>query len=304
VTLVVEQVLNGLQLSAMLFLLSAGLTLVFGIMGVINLAHGSLYMIGAYASAWVAQRTGSFALAAAAGLGAAAAIGMVLELTILRRLYARDHVDQVLATFGLVLFFNQAVALLFGRQPIFVGIPAGLAGTLTVPPGVPYPAYRLAIIAAVVVAAGVLWVFINHTRAGMLVRAGATSREMVRALGVRIRALYTLVFGLGAGLAGLAGVLAGPVYSVQIGMGEQILIATFVVIVVGGIGSVRGAVLGALLVGIIDTVLRSWVPGLLHHVMRGPDADALAAGLASMGIYMLMAVVLLIRPRGLVPAHG
>lgn len=303
-TLVVEQILNGLQFSAMLFLLSAGLTLVFGIMGVINLAHGSLYMIGAYASAWVGQRTGSFALAALAGLGAAAAIGMVLELTVLRRLYARDHVDQVLATFGLVLFFNQAVALLFGRQPIFVAIPPSLAGTLTVPPGVPYPAYRLAIIATVVVVAVLLWLFINHTRAGMLVRAGATSREMVRALGIRIRALYTLVFGLGAGLAGLAGVLAGPVYSVQVGMGEQILISTFVVIVVGGIGSIRGAVLGALLVGIIDTVLRSWVPGLLHHLMRGPDADALAAGLASMGIYMLMAVVLLVRPRGLVPAHG
>jgi branched-chain amino acid transport system permease protein len=169
---------------------------------------------------------------------------------------------------------------------------------------VPYPAYRLAIIIVVLIVAVLLWLFISRTRAGMLVRAGATNREMVRALGVRIRGLYTLVFGLGAALAGLAGMLAGPIYTVQIGMGEQILISTFVVIVIGGIGSVRGAVFGAVLVGLIDTSLRSFVPGLLHRVMQGPDADALAAGLASMGIYLLMAVVLLVRPRGLFPAHA
>lgn len=302
--LVVEQVLNGVQLGAMLFLLSAGLTLVFGIMGVINLAHGSFYMLGAYAAAWAVAQTGSFVLGALAGVAAAGCIGMALETAVLRRLYARDHLDQVLATFGMVLFFNQAVALLFGRQPLFVAIPSALSGTWPVPPGVPYPVYRLMVIAAVVAVAVLLWLFIGHTRAGMLVRAGATNREMVRALGVRIRGLYTLVFGLGAALAGLAGVLAGPVYAVQVGMGEQILITTFVVVVVGGVGSVRGSLVGALLVGAVDTLTRSVVPGLLHVVMQGPDADALAAGLASMGVYVLMAVVLLVRPRGLLPAHA
>ena len=302
--LLVEQLLNGVQLSAMLFLLSAGLTLVFGIMGVVNLAHGSLYMVGAYAAAFVISRTGSFGLAVVAAVIVAGVLGMALEWLIIRRLYARDHVDQVLATFGLVLFFNQAMALLFGRQPLFVSVPAFLTGMVMIPPGVPYPAYRLAIIGVVLMVALFLWLFINHTRAGMLVRAGATNREMVRALGVRVRALYTLVFGLGAALAGLAGMLAGPIYTVQIGMGEQILISTFVVIVIGGIGSIRGAVFGAILVGLIDTSLRSFVPGLLHRVMQGPDADALAAGLASMGIYLLMAIVLLVRPRGLFPAHA
>jgi branched-chain amino acid transport system permease protein len=303
-TLLVEQLLNGVQLSAMLFLLSAGLTLVFGIMGVVNLAHGSLYMVGAYAAAFTMARTGSFGLALLAAVVVAGVVGMVLEGLIIRRLYARDHVDQVLATFGLVLFFNQAMALLFGRQPLFVAVPEFLSGMVMIPPGVPYPAYRLAIIVVVLIVAVLLWLFISHTRAGMLVRAGATNRDMVRALGVRIRALYTLVFGLGAALAGLAGMLAGPIYAVQIGMGEQILISTFVVIVIGGIGSIRGAVFGAILVGLIDTSLRSFVPDLLHRVMQGPDADALAAGLASMGIYLLMAVVLLVRPRGLFPAHA
>ena len=302
-SLVVEQALNGVQLSAMLFLLSAGLTLVFGIMGVINLAHGSLYMVGAYAAAWTATATGSFLLAALAAVAGAGIVGMALEFTVLRRLYARDHVDQVLATFGLVLFFNQAMALLFGRQPVLMAIPSALSGTVMVPPGVPYPAFRLMIIAVVVLVAVLLWLFIGHTRAGMLVRAGATNREMVRALGVPIRGLYTLVFGLGAALAGLAGLLAGPLYTVQVGMGEQILISTFVVIVIGGVGSIRGAFAGALLVGVVDTAMRSVVPGLLHRVMQGPDADALSAGLASMGVYLLMALVLLVRPRGLLPAY-
>ncbi len=303
-SLVIEQTLNGVQLSAMLFLLAAGLTLVFGIMGVINLAHGSLYMIGAYASAWTAAATGSFLLAVLAGVAAAGCVGMVLEFLVLRRLYASDHVDQVLATFGLVLFFNQAMALLFGRQPLFVTLPGWLSGTVMVAPGVPYPVFRLLIIVTVVVVAALMWVFISHTRIGMLVRAGATSRDMVRAMGVPIRGLYTLVFGLGAALAGLAGLLAGPIYAVQVGMGEQILISTFVVIVIGGVGSIRGALIGALLVGGMDTLLRAVVPGLLQMMMQGPDADALAGGIASMGIYLVMASVLLVRPRGLFPAHG
>jgi len=303
-TLVLEQVLNGIQLGVMLFLLAAGLTLVFGIMNVINLAHGSLFMVGAYAAALTAAQTGSYLMAALAGLAAAAAIGMVIEFVVLRRLYDRDHLDQVLATFGLILFFNQGMTILVGRQPLFVDIPGFLSGAVEIVPGVPYPVFRLAIIAVGVLVAIGLYVLITRTRIGMLVRAGATNREMVRALGVDVRLLYTVVFGLGALLAGLAGLMAGPITSVNIGMGEQILILTFVVVVIGGVGSIRGAVYGALLVGMVDTLLRAFLPGFLREAMAGPAADTLAAGLSSMGVYLLMALVLLIRPKGLFPAHG
>ena len=302
-TLVLEQLLNGLQFGVMLFLLAAGLTLIFGIMGVINLAHGSLYMIGAYAAAFAAAQTGSFLLAVLAGLAAAAFIGMVMELVVLRRLYARDHLDQVLATFALILIFNQSVTLLFGRQPLFVAIPSALNGSVQLLPGLTYPIYRLAIIAVGLLVALGLYLLINRTRVGMLVRAGATHREMVRALGIDIRLLYTAVFALGALLAGLAGLMAGPILAVQVGMGEQILIMTFVVVVIGGVGSIRGAFFCALLVGLVDTSLRAFMPGLLRQVMTGSEADALGAGLASMGIYLLMAIVLLVRPKGLFPAH-
>jgi branched-chain amino acid transport system permease protein len=303
-TLVLEQLLNGVQLGVTLFLLAAGLTLIFGIMGVINLAHGSLYMIGAYGAALVATKTGSFVLATLGGLAAAAITGRVIEFVVIRRLYARDHLDQVLATFGLILFFNQAIVLLFGRQPIFIGIPPLLEGAVQVLPGVFYPVYRLAIIAVGIAVACALYLMITHTRLGMLVRAGATHREMVRALGVDIRVLYTTVFGLGALLAGLAGLMAGPILAVQVGMGEQILIVTFVVVVIGGVGSIRGAFFGALIVGISDTLMRAFLPGLLRGVMTGSEADALGAGLSSMGIYLLMAIVLLMRPKGLFPAYG
>jgi branched-chain amino acid transport system permease protein len=303
-TLVLEQVLNGIQLGVMLFLLAAGLTLVFGIMNVINLAHGSLFMVGAYAAALTAGATGSFLLAVLAALAAAAATGMVIELVVLRRLYDRDHLDQVLATFGLILFFNQGMTMLVGRQPVFVDVPAFLSGAVEIVPGVPYPVFRLAIICVGVLVAIGLYLLISRTRIGMLVRAGATNREMVRALGVDVRMLYTVVFGLGALLAGLAGLMAGPIGSVNIGMGEQILILTFVVVVIGGVGSVRGAVYGALLVGMVDTMLRAFLPGFMRTLMEGSAADTLAAGLSSMGVYVLMALVLLFRPKGLFPAHG
>ncbi|WP_332686188.1 branched-chain amino acid ABC transporter permease [Bosea sp. (in: a-proteobacteria)] len=302
-TLVLEQLLNGLQFGVMLFLLAAGLTLIFGIMGVINLAHGSLYMVGAYAAAFAAAQTGSVLLAVLAGLAAAALVGMAMEVFVLRRLYARDHLDQVLATFALILIFNQSVTILFGRQPLFVSVPPALNGSVELLPGLVYPVYRLIIIAVGLAVALGLYLLINRTRIGMLVRAGATHREMVRALGVDIRLLYTAVFGLGALLAGLAGLMAGPILAVQVGMGEQILIMTFVVVVIGGVGSIRGAFFGALLVGLVDTSLRAFLPGLLRQVMTGSEADALGAGLASMGIYMLMAVVLLVRPKGLFPAN-
>ena len=302
--LLIEQALNGLQLGGMLFLLAAGLTLIFGIMGVINLAQGSLYMVGAYAMAAVAAKTGSFWLAAPAGLLAAAIAGMAMEYLVIRKLYARDHLDQVLATFGLILFFNQMTTLIFGRQPLFVEIPDFLQGSVPIVAGVRYPVYRLAIIAVGLATAIGLYVLIARTRLGMLIRAGATNRDMVRALGVDIRLLYTVLFGLGAMLAGLAGVMAGPILSVQVGMGEQVLILTFVVVVIGGVGSIRGAFAGAMIVGIVDTCLRAFLPGLLRQVMMGPEADALAAGLSAMGVYLLMAIVLLVRPKGLLPAHG
>ncbi|MBI1245520.1 MAG: branched-chain amino acid ABC transporter permease [Alphaproteobacteria bacterium] len=303
--LVIEQILNGLQLGVTLFLLAAGLTLIFGIMGIINLAHGSLYMIGAYAGALAASATGSFLLAVPAGLLAAAASGVAVEFIVIRRLYERDHLDQVLATYGLVLFFNETVSILFGRQPLFVAIPALLSGSIEIVPGLAFSVYRLAIIAVGLSLAAGLYVLIQHTRLGMLIRAGATHRETVRALGVNIRLLYTLVFGLGALLAGFAGVMAGPLLSVQVGMGEQILIMTFVVVVVGGVGSIRGALFGAILVGVFDTMMRAFMPHIMRGLLaNGSEADALSAGLASMGVYLLMAVVLLVRPQGLFPARG
>ena len=298
-SLFLEQLLNGLQFGVMLFLLAAGLTLIFGIMGVINLAHGSIYMIGAYAGAFVAAQTGSFFLGVPAALAAAALVGAAMEFLVVRRLYKRDHLDQVLATFALILIFNQVVTLLFGRQPLFVSMPPLLDGAVELLPGLTYPIYRLAIILVGLLVALGLYLLINRTRIGMLVRAGSTNREMVRALGVNVGMLYTIVFGLGALLAGLAGVMAGPVLAVQVGMGEQILITTFVVVVVGGVGSIRGAFFASLLLGVVDTLLRAYLPSMLRHVMVGSEADALGAGISSMGIYLLMAVVLLIRPRGL-----
>jgi branched-chain amino acid transport system permease protein len=298
-TLFLEQLLNGLQLGVTLFLLAAGLTLTFGIMGVINLAHGSIYMIGAYAGTYVAMQTGSFWLGVPAALAAAGLAGVAIEFLVVRRLYARNHLDQVLATFALILIFNQAITILFGRQPLFATMPAMLDGSVQLFPGLDYPIYRLAIIVVGLLVAAGLYLLINKTRIGMLVRAGSTNREMVRALGVDIRLLYTAVFGLGALLAGLAGFMAGPILAVQVGMGEQILITTFVVVVIGGVGSIRGAFFASLLLGIVDTGLRAYLPGLLRQVMVGPEADALGAGISSMGIYLLMAIVLLIRPKGL-----
>lgn len=286
-SLAIEQLLNGLQLGVMLFLMAAGLTLVFGIMNLINLAHGSLYMIGAYLVATLQQATGSFLLAVLLTLPATALVGMLMEVVALRALYARDHLDQVLATFGLILFFNEFVRIVWGPAGYFVSVPAALSGTVEILPGVPYPAFRLAILLVGLAVAAFLFWLIRRTRLGMLIRAGASNRAMVGALGVNIRLLFTLVFGLGAALAGLAGAMAAPILAVQVGMGESILILTFVVIVIGGIGSVRGALLAALLVGVVDTFGRVLLP----------------PAVAEMAIYLLMAAVLFWRPQGLFPAH-
>jgi branched-chain amino acid transport system permease protein len=301
--LVIEQLLNGLQLGITLFLMSAGLTLVFGIMQVINLAHGSFYMIGAYVGATVAARSGSFLLGIAAALAAAAFAGMIVEVVVLRRLYRREHLDQVLATFGLILFFNELTRIIWGRQPLMMDVPLWLGGSIEVLPGLPYPIYRLAVIVVGIAVALGLWLLFAKTRLGMQIRAGASNREMIAALGVNIRLLYTLVFGLGTLLAGLAGVMAGPILAVESGMGESILILTFVVIVIGGIGSVRGAVVGAMLVGLVDTLGRAFLPTLFRLFLEGAAADSIAASVASMAIYILMAGVLVWKPRGLYPAH-
>jgi branched-chain amino acid transport system permease protein len=302
--LLLEQTLNGLTLGVMLFLMAAGLTLIFGVMDVINLAHGSLYMLGAFVGATVTARTGSFALGVLAGVAASALIALLLELTLIRRLYARDHLDQVLATYAVILIANESVKIVWGPQPIFLGTPEALAGSVEIIPGVPYPAYRLAIIGTGVLAALFLWWLIARTRLGMLIRAGTTHRAIVQALGVNIQVLFALVFAIGGALAGLAGMMAGPLLAVQVGMGEQILILTFVVVVVGGLGSVRGAMAGALLVGLVDTLSRAVLPTVLRGMLDPSAADQVAANLGAVAVYLLMAVVLAIRPQGLFPRHA
>jgi len=299
--LFVEQILNGLQLGITLFLMSAGLTLVFGIMQVINLAHGSFYMIGAYVGATVTAVSGSFLLGVLAALAAAGLTGMAAEVIVLRQLYKREHLDQVLATFGLIFFFNELTRIIWGKQPLFMDIPVWLKGNIELLPGLIYPVYRLAVILVGALVALGLWYMFARTRLGMQIRAGASNRDMVGALGVNIKLLYTLVFGLGTLLAGLAGVMAGPILAVESGMGESILILTFVVIVIGGIGSVRGAVAGALLVGLVDTLGRAFLPSILRLFLSSSYADSIGASLASMSIYILMAAVLVWKPRGLFP---
>ncbi|RZL98862.1 MAG: branched-chain amino acid ABC transporter permease [Variovorax sp.] len=302
--LVLEQSLNGLQFGLMLFLLAAGLTLVFGIMDMINLAHGSLYMVGAYLIATAAAATGSFWIGLLAGVVGTAIVGMLLEVTVLRRLYRRDHLSQVLGTFAILLMANEGVRMLWGSQPIALNPPASLAGPVELLPGFSYPAYRLLIIGVGLAVAALLYVGVTRTRLGMQVRAGASNREMARAMGVDVRRLFTAVFGLGAALCAVAGGMLGPLLAVQVGMGESILILAFVVIVIGGIGSIRGALFGALLVGVVDTAGRALIP-LAFDRWLGADAAASAGpALASILIYLLMAAVLFWKPRGLFPAHG
>lgn len=297
--LIWEQLLNGLQYGMTLFLMAAGLTLVFGVMGLINLAHGSLYMIGAFACAVVARATGSFALGVAASLAAAAAAGALVEMLVIRRLYARDHLDQVLATFALILIASEGARWLFGSFPLYLTLPPALAGTVTLPGGLVYPVFRLGVIALGAAIAGGLFLLMTRTRLGARIRAGEADREMIGALGVDISRLYTIVFALGAALAGLAGALVGAVQSVQVGMGEPVLILAFVVVVIGGIGSIGGALIAAILVGMTESLGRAFLPGLLAQVMPQASANTLGASLASMSIYILMAAILVWRPAGL-----
>lgn len=301
--LIFEQLLNGVQLGLMLFLMSAGLTLVFGVMGLINLAHGSLFMVGAFFCAAVAASSGNFWLGLVAGTAAAAAAGALIEIAVLRRLYSRDHLDQVLATYALILIFSEGTRMLFGPFPLYLDVPAALSGTVNL--GLtPYPLYRLALIVFGLAVAMGLWFLIARTRLGIRIRAGENDREMIAALGVNIRALYTVVFALGAALAGMAGALLGAIQSVQVGMGEPVLILAFVVIVIGGIGSIKGAMVGALLVGVIDTMGRFLLPHVFATFLDASEASSIGAALASILIYLLMAVVLILRPKGLFPLHA
>jgi len=302
--LALEQALNGVQLGLMLFLIAAGLTLVFGIMDMINLAHGSLYMIGAYAAASVAQASGSFALALVAAVAITAVIGVLLETILLRHFYARDHLSQVLGTFALLLMINEAVRMIFGSQPIMLNTPQALAGPVSLLPGLRYPAYRLFVIGVGLAIALLLYVLVARTRTGMRVRAGASNREMATAMGVNVRVLFTALFGVGAGLCALAGAMLGPILSVQVGMGESVLILAFVVVVIGGIGSIRGALVGALLIGMVDTMGRALLPALLRSVLPPAAASSVGPALASIAIYVLMAAILMWRPQGLFPARG
>jgi branched-chain amino acid transport system permease protein len=302
--LVLEQALNGVQFGVMLFLMAAGLTLVFGIMNLINLAHGSLYMLGAYLGAAAFQATGSFALSLLAALLGALAVGIVIEIVVFRRLYGRDHLDQVLATFGLILFFNELVRIIWGSTALYATQPRFLSGSVEILPGAPYPLYRLAIILVGLAVGALLYLLVAWTRLGMLIRAGASNRVMVGALGVNIKLLYTLVFGLGAVLAALAGFMAGPIFTVESGMGESVLILAFVVIVIGGIGSIRGAFVAALLVGLVDTMGRSFLQRLMASFLAPAAAESAGPALASMLIYILMAAILFFRPQGLFPPRG
>ncbi|MGY2461681.1 branched-chain amino acid ABC transporter permease [Vreelandella sulfidaeris] len=303
VTLLIEQLLNGIQLGTMLFLMASGLTLVFGVMGLINLAHGSFYMVGAYATAAVSASTGSFLIGLTAGMTAAALVGALVELLVIRRLYHRPHLDQVLATFALILIFSEGTRWLFGSSPLWLSPPSWLTGFVTLPGETRYPIYRLVLIGVGVAIAVGLYLLISRTRLGMRIRAGESDREMIGALGVNIAKLYTVVFALGAALAGLAGALVGALQSVQVGMGEPVLILAFVVIVIGGIGSIKGALFGALLVGVVDTLGRVYLPLFFQTFMPPSEATGVGSSLAAMLIYILMAVILAFKPKGLFAAN-
>lgn len=303
-TLLAVQTLNGLQLGILLFLIAAGLTLVFGVMDFINLAHGVQYMLGAYLAVTGYSLTGTFWGALLFGVLGALVVGLVLELLVFRHLYDRDHLDQVLATFGIILFLNEAVRTIWGSTPLTLPMPDLLSGSFELMDGLLYPAYRIALIVAGLVVAAVLYVLVTRTRAGMLVRAGATNAPMVAALGVDIRRLFMLVFGFGTMLAGFAGILAAPILVVEPGMGDNLLILAFVVIVIGGIGSIRGAFIAALIVGLVDTLGRGFATDIAKLVMSPSAANSVGPAIASMLIYLLMAAVLFFRPTGLFPARG
>ena len=278
----VIQVLNGIQYGFLLFLVASGLTLIFGVMGIINLAHGAFYMIGAYLAWWLASLTGNLFFGIALALPIALVLGLVIERVAVSHLYARDHLDQVLLTYGLILILNELQRVLWGNDVHGVPVPEILSGTVQLTETQSYPVYRLFISAACIALAGGMYVLIRKTRLGMTIRAGADNREMTEAMGINIRRLYTIVFGFGTALAAFSGMLAAPVEAVYPGMGDSVLILSFVVVVIGGIGSIRGAFAGAMLIGLVDAFGKALIPDF-----------------ASFTVYGLMAAVLLWRPQGL-----
>lgn len=302
--LFIVQTLNGLQLGVLLFLIAAGLTLVFGVMDFINLAHGVQYMLGAYLAVMFYALTGNFFFALVLALGVALLFGLLLEFAVFRHLYERNHLDHVIATFGIILFLNQAVKFVWGAAPLTLPMPEALSGSVALMPGLLYPVWRLVIIGSGLAVALLLYILVTRTRIGMLVRAGATNANMVSALGVNIRRLFMIVFGFGTMLAAFAGVMIAPILSVEPGMGDSVLILAFVVIVIGGIGSMRGAFIAALLIGLVDTLGRSFAIDILRLVMPPSPARTVGPAIASMLIYVLMALVLYFRPAGLFPARG
>ncbi len=285
------QLLNGVQYGLLLFLVASGLTLIFGIMGVINLAHGSFYMLGAYLAWSLTAALGNFWLALLAGFALSVVLGVLLEWLFIRHLYRRDHLQQVLLTYGLILIFSEMRSIVWGDDVHSVAVPAVLAGSIPLTETLAYPVYRIWLSIVCIALAACMYYLIQHTRLGMMIRAGASNRDMAQSLGIDIGLLYRLVFAFGVALATFAGMLAAPVSSVFPGMGNQVLILCFVVVVIGGIGSVKGAMAAALLIGLVDTfgkVLQVEIGGL-----------RLLPDLAGMSVFVMMAIVLLWRPAGL-----
>ena len=303
-TLFLEQAFNGFQAGITLFLIAARLTLILGIMDFVFLAHGSQVMIGAYAAASLTALTQNFYLGILFAIPISFFAGYVLEYLVIRHLYKRDHMEQVLVTFGLILFFNEAIRVGFGPAALYSDLPPALSGFVEILPDTPYPAYRLGVIAVGLICALAIHLFVSKTRIGAMVRAGANNPEMTAALGINIKILFRLIFATGACLAGVAGMMLGPLTSVQPGMGEPLLILSLVVIIIGGIGSVRGAFIAAIIVGLVDTLGRVFLPSILRLFFEQATADGAGPALASMLVYILMAVVLIFRPTGLFPAKG
>lgn len=301
--LIFEQVLNSLQFGVMLFLIASGLTLIFGVMNFVNLAHGSFFMIGAYLAAYIAGATGSFWLGLLGALPLTAALGFLLEWLVFRRLYKKDHMVHVLATFAFILIFNDGVRMIWGPQPLPLNMPAAFAGPVMLF-GLPYSSFRLLVMAVGIAVAIGLYLLINRTRLGMWVRAGSNNLEMVTAMGINIRLLFRLVFSFGLVLAALAGIMLGPLVAVQAGMGDDVLILAFVVVVIGGIGSVPGAAVGALIVGVVDTLGRGLLPQFFALFLSADAAASVGPALGSMMIYLVMIAVLFWRPSGLFPARS
>ena len=301
--LLISQLMNGLQLGLLLFLLASGLTLIFGIMDFINLSHGSFYMIGAYFCGSIVAYTGSFLLGVVVGLMGVFVVGALIEWVIVRKLYQADHLDHVLVTFGLILIFDTLIHLFWGASGMAIPLPDILNGQIVIGE-IELPSYRLLIIFSGLLVAAGLYFLVSKTRLGMLIRAGASNRTMVEALGVNINRLFLIVFALGAAMAGLAGMLIAPITEASIGMGNDIIIIAFVVVIIGGIGSIKGAFYAALILGLIDTLSRSYLDILLKLLMPVNYAETAAPALSAMLVYILMAAVLAFRPQGLFPPAG